>query len=107
MHVSLDEDTKKGKGNRTRVQNKISQMSALVVHSSYRSIENPIIRYVDPVSKNATKHNYTTTVIIPQFVPRRRWQNILHNQTSPRLRFRLSWREKHCRRNLQNNHFRK
>ena len=31
--------------------------------------------------------------MIPQFVPRRRWQNILHNQTSLRLRFRLSWRE--------------
>ena len=55
--------------------------------------ENPIIRYVDIVSKNAAKQNYTTTVLIPQFVPNRRWQNILHNQTSLRLRLRLSWRE--------------
>ena len=51
------------------------------------------IRYVDLVSKNAAKQNYTTTVLIPQFVPNRRWQNILHNQTSLRLRLRLSWRE--------------
>ncbi len=49
--------------------------------------------YVDIVSKNAAKQNYTTTVLIPQFVPNRRWQNILHNQTSLRLRLRLSWRE--------------
>ena len=45
------------------------------------------------VSKNATKHNYSTTVLVPQFVPNKRWQNILHNQTSLRLRIRLAWRE--------------
>ena len=30
---------------------------------------------------------------MPQFVPNKRWQNILHNQTSLRLRIRLAWRE--------------
>ena len=93
MHVSLDEDVKKEKEIEQEFKQNFPDVRFSVVHSSYRSIENPIIRYVDLVSKNATKHNYTTTVIIPQFVPRRRWQNILHNQTSLRLRFRLSWRE--------------
>ena len=35
-----------------------------IVHSSYRSIENPIIRYVDIVSKNAAKQNYTTNKLL-------------------------------------------
>ncbi|BCA86549.1 amino acid permease [Enterococcus saigonensis] len=93
MHVSLDEDVKKEKEIEAEFKQNFPDVRFSVVHSSYRSIENPILRYVDLVSKNAKKHNYTTTVIIPQFVPRRRWQNILHNQTSLRLRMRLSWRQ--------------
>lgn len=93
MHVSLDEDVKKEKEIEAEFKKNFPNVRFSVVHSSYRSIENPIIRYVDLISKNAAKHNFTTTVIIPQFVPKKRWQNILHNQTSLRLRMRLSWRE--------------
>lgn len=93
MHVSLDEDVVKEKEIEREFKEKFPDIRFSVVHSSYRSIENPIIRYVDIVSKKARQHNYTTTVVIPQFVPKHRWQNILHNQTSLRLRFRLSWRE--------------
>lgn len=94
MHVSMDEDIEKEREIEKEFKERFPEVRFSVVHSSYRSIENPIIRYVDLVSKNAAKHNYTTTVIVPQFVPRRGWQNILHNQTSLRLRLRLSWREK-------------
>ena len=93
MHVSLDEDVEKEKEIESEFKKHFPDVRFSIVHSSYRSIENPIIRYVDIVSKNAAKQNYTTTVLIPQFVPNRRWQNILHNQTSLRLRLRLSWRE--------------
>ncbi|ROX99832.1 APC family permease [Enterococcus faecium] len=93
MHVSLDEDVEKEKEIEAEFKKYFPDVRFSIVHSSYRSIENPIIRYVDIVSKNAAKQNYTTTVLIPQFVPNRRWQNILHNQTSLRLRLRLSWRE--------------
>lgn len=64
-----------------------------VVRSPYRSIVNPVSRYVDRVSKNAKQHNYTTTVLIPEFVPNRTWKRSLHNQTALRLRFRLSYRD--------------
>ncbi|EMW5739435.1 APC family permease [Enterococcus faecium] len=93
MHVSLDEDVEKEKEIEAEFKKHFPDVRFSIVHSSYRSIENPIIRYVDIVSKNAAKQNYTTTVLIPQFVPNRRWQNIIHNQTSLRLRLRLSWRE--------------
>lgn len=93
MHVSLDEDIEKEKEIQEEFKKHFPDVRLSIVHSSYRSIQNPILRYVDIVSKNAAKQNYTTTVLIPQFVPNRRWQNILHNQTSLRLRLRLSWRE--------------
>ncbi|KAF1299532.1 amino acid permease [Enterococcus sp. JM4C] len=93
MHVSLDEDVKKEKEIEAEFRENFPDVRFSVVHSSYRSIETPIIRYVDLVSKKAIQQNYTTTVLIPQFVPNHRWQNILHNQTSLRLRLRLSWRQ--------------
>lgn len=93
MHVSLDEDIAKEKEIEAEFKAKFPDVRFSVVHSSYRSIENPIIRYADMVSRKASQQNYTTTVVIPQFVPKKRWQNILHNQTSLRLRLRLSWRE--------------
>lgn len=93
MHVSLDENKEKEQEIETEFKKHFPDIRFSVVHSSYRSITNPILRYVDIVSKNSAKRNYTTTVLIPQFVPNRRWQNILHNQTSLRLRLKLSWRE--------------
>jgi hypothetical protein len=48
---------------------------------------------VDIIAKNAAKRNFTTTVLIPQFVPKQPWQNILHNQTNVRLRTAFASRE--------------
>ncbi|EHU9650012.1 APC family permease [Enterococcus faecalis] len=93
MHVSMDENVEKEKEIQEEFKKHFPDVRLSIVHSSYRSLQNPILRYVDLVSKNATKHNYSTTVLVLQFVPNKRWQNILHNQTSLRLRIRLAWRE--------------
>ncbi|WP_172500121.1 APC family permease [Enterococcus faecalis] len=93
MHVSMDENVEKEKEIQEEFKKHFPDVRLSIVHSSYRSLQNPILRYVDLVSKNATKHNYSTTVLVPHFVPNKRWQNILHNQTSLRLRIRLAWRE--------------
>lgn len=93
MHVSMDENVEKEKEIQEEFKKHFPDVRLSIVHSSYRSLQNPILRYVDLVSKNATKDNYSTTVLVPQFVPNKRWQNILHNQTSLRLRIRLAWRE--------------
>ncbi|MGM8141433.1 MAG: APC family permease [Enterococcus italicus] len=93
MHVSLDEDLKKEQEIEREFKQHFPDVRFSVVHSSYRSIETPIVRYVERVSNRASQQNYTTTVLIPQFVPNKRWQNILHNQTSLRLRLRLATRK--------------
>lgn len=93
MHVSLDEDVEKEKEIEAEFKKNFPDIRFSVVHSSYRSIVNPVMRYVGLVSKKASAQNYSTTVIIPQFVPNHSWQRILHNQTSLRLRLRLSWYE--------------
>ncbi|SJZ92649.1 Amino acid transporter [Pilibacter termitis] len=93
MHVATDENKSKEEEIKQEFSRHFPDIRLSVVHSSYRSIVGPVVRYVDLVSKNARKHNFTTTVLVPQFVPNRRWQAVLHNQTSLRIRYYLSWRE--------------
>lgn len=93
MHVSMDENVEKEKEIEAEFKHHFPDIRFSVVHSSYRSLTNPIIRYVDLMSKNAIKRNYTMTIMISQFIPNRRWQNILHNQTSLRLRLKLAMRQ--------------
>ena len=93
MHVSLEENEEKEREIRREFREKFPDVRFSVVRSPYRSIVNPVSRYVDRVSKNARQHNYTTTVLIPEFVPNRTWKRSLHNQTALRLRFRLSYRD--------------
>ncbi|MFC4772766.1 APC family permease [Enterococcus hermanniensis] len=93
MHVSLEENEEKEREIRHEFREKFPDVRFSVVRSPYRSIINPVSRYVDRVSKNAKEHNYTTTILIPEFVPNKTWKRSLHNQTALRLRFRLSYRD--------------
>lgn len=93
MHVSMDENPNKEKETQSEFRADFPDVRFVDIHSSYRSIEAPTIRFVDIVARNAAKRNFTTTVLIPQFVPRKKWQNILHNQTNFRLRAAFASRE--------------
>ncbi|KRM24383.1 APC family permease [Latilactobacillus graminis] len=93
MHVSTDENPVKEREIQAEFKADFPNVRFVDVHSSYRSIQKPIVRFVDIVSKNAQKRNFTTTVLVPQFVPRKPWQNILHNQSSLRLRTAFANRE--------------
>jgi len=63
------------------------------IQSPYSSITQSTIQYVDEVATQAEKDNATLTVMIPQFVPKKSWQTMLHNQMSLRLKYYLKWRE--------------
>ncbi|WP_179395951.1 APC family permease [Lacticaseibacillus absianus] len=93
MHVSMDENPNKEQETQAEFKRDFPDVRFVDVHSSYRSVEGPTIRFVDIVARNAAKRNFTTTVLIPQFVPKKPWQNILHNQTTLRLRAAFASRE--------------
>nr|WP_283094598.1 APC family permease [Paenibacillus sp. ATY16] len=65
----------------------------VTLHSPYRSITNPLFKFIDTVQRKASENNYQVTVIIPQFIPKKGWHNILHNQTSLMLRAQLLYRK--------------
>lgn len=64
----------------------------VTLHSHYRSIIQPLTKFIDTVEHKANESNYRVTVLIPQFIPKRNWQHILHNQSSLLIRAFLLYR---------------
>ncbi|EJF00171.1 APC family permease [Liquorilactobacillus mali] len=93
MHVSFDENPKKEHETAKEFKESFPDVRFVDLHSSYRSVATPVLRFCDVIAKNSAEKNYSMTVLVPQFVPRKPWQNILHNQTSLRLRAVLNSRE--------------
>ncbi|MGQ9585313.1 MAG: APC family permease [Anaerolineae bacterium] len=59
-----------------------------VLPSPYRSVVGPLVEYID---RFVDEEDHYVTVVIPEFVPRRLWQHLLHNQTAWLLRFSLRY----------------
>ncbi|MCU6791494.1 APC family permease [Paenibacillus sp. WQ 127069] len=57
----------------------------IVLRSRYRSIMKPLIRFIETVEWKTADTDHIT-VLIPQFITKYWWQNILHNQTSLLIR---------------------
>jgi amino acid transporter len=64
----------------------------VTLHSHYRSILGPLTKFVDTVAHKAKEGDYQVTVVIPQFIPKKGWHNILHNQSSLLIRSYLLYK---------------
>jgi hypothetical protein len=62
-------------------------------HSQYRSLVRPLFRFIDMAEEKARENNMAITVVIPQFITKKSWQNILHNQSSLLLKAHLLYRK--------------
>lgn len=65
----------------------------VTLRSSYRSIINPLSKFIDIIQHKADQYNHAVTIIIPQFIPKKGWHNILHNQSSLMIRTYLLHRK--------------
>jgi len=52
----------------------------IALPSPYRSVLEPLVHYIDELQ--AQDPNLLITVVVPEFVPAKWWQQILHNQTA-------------------------
>jgi amino acid transporter len=62
----------------------------VVLPSPYRSVLGPLLDYVDALQQQDPAQ--MVTIVIPEFVPRRWWQHLLHNQTALALKGALLFR---------------
>ena len=65
----------------------------VILPSPYRSIIRPLLDYLD---EDDLKHNDGTlaAVVLPEFIPARWWQALLHNQTSLMIKTALLYRRR-------------
>jgi amino acid transporter len=62
-----------------------------IVYSPYRELSPAVLRFIDEI--DARWDNDIVTVLIPEFVVRHWWEQLLHNQTALFLKGRLLFRE--------------
>ncbi|MBN1306105.1 MAG: APC family permease [Anaerolineales bacterium] len=65
-----------------------SDVPLVVIDSPYRELIHPLVMYIEEQVKNS-KPDEIVTVIVPEFIPRRWWNNFLHVQTAIMLRWAL------------------
>jgi amino acid transporter len=63
----------------------------VVLRSPYRSVVGPLLNYVDRLQREAP--NRLITIILPEFLPARWWQQLLHNQTALLIKGALLFRK--------------
>jgi amino acid transporter len=63
----------------------------IVLESPYRLLLEPLLEYVQRIAAERQRDE-TLTIVVPQFVPRRSWHNLLHAQTAGFLRLALMFR---------------
>ena len=64
----------------------------VVLTSPYRSLLTPFLEYVNHLL--ALGSNHVVTIVIPEFVPARWWQHLLHNQTALLIKGALLFRKR-------------
>jgi amino acid transporter len=62
-----------------------------VLDSPYRSLVRPIMRYIDEI--DAQYDDDVLSVILPEFIPSKWWQHLLHNQTALAIKAALLFRK--------------
>jgi amino acid transporter len=53
----------------------------IVLTSPYRSLLGPLVDYIDHLQETGGE-NQIVTIVVPEFIPARWWQQLLHNQTA-------------------------
>lgn len=62
----------------------------VVLDSPYRSVLMPVLNYIDQMEKQ--REGAYMTIILPEFVPAKWWQHLLHNQTALLIKGALLFR---------------
>src|SRR6266568_111511 len=78
IYVNLDDEATQKL--REKWQQWGSGVNLVVVASPYRSLLRPLLNYVDRVKRSSPGD--VITIVLPEFVPAKWWQNLLHNQNT-------------------------
>jgi amino acid transporter len=63
----------------------------VVLPSPYRELTRPLLKYIKRLERQ--EHDDVITIVLPEFIPAKWWQHILHNQSSLLLKGALLFKE--------------
>lgn len=86
VHISIDSEQTEDLRHKWSWWGKGARL--VVIESPYRTFLEPFLEYVNEIS-GILQPNERLTIVVPQFIPRRWWHNLLHTQTAFWLRFML------------------
>jgi amino acid transporter len=89
VHVSMDLD----ESDKVKAKWEIwgDGVRLVILDSPYRLLAEPLLGYIENLAAQR-QPGELITIVVPQFVPRRRWHNLLHTQTALTLRLALMFR---------------
>jgi amino acid transporter len=67
------------------------EVPLVVLTSPYRSLLRPLLDYLDQIQSRGDEQ--MVTIVLPEFLPRRWWQHMLHNQTALLVKGALLFRK--------------
>jgi hypothetical protein len=73
---------------RARWERQLPKIPLVVVESPYRALVGPLLAYLDVLDRSspADQPSPITFVVVPEFVARHWWEQLLYNQSARRLR---------------------
>jgi hypothetical protein len=83
VHISLDKEESKKLRRRWRRWGRGKEL--VIIDSPYRLLLEPLLAYIRESVSTVSK-NQKVIVVVPEFVPKERWHNLLHMNTASWLR---------------------
>ena len=85
VHVELSSD--RGERFREQWQRQVPGVPLVILDSPYRSLVDPVLKFVADFEKqHRPSRDRFCVIVLPIFVTRYRWENLLHNQSTIFLR---------------------
>lgn len=91
VHISID--TNQAEKVREKWEVWGEGIRLLILESPYRLMVEPLLDYITEIHRQLNP-NETITIVVPQFIPKHRWNYLLHTRTADTLRrILLNWPE--------------
>ncbi len=92
--VYIELDPESGERIRAKWDQWWSNVPLVILPSPYRSIVGPLLDYMDQIDQEHAD-GQLAAIVLPEFVPRKWWHGLLHNQTAWLIKAALLYRRRH------------
>lgn len=92
VHITEGDDESDAEAFREEWYKKVTDpdVSLVIIESPYRSLLGPLLHFIDTLDQQYA--NDTITIVLPEVLPSKWWEYLLHNQSALRLKAALLFR---------------